>query len=431
METSTRRKLLSELSLEKEPEDDDGEEEEQFSLVNDSLEETLFLESEEEGDTEPERTLLSQLVQDEKEVEQLVTLQEDDPSLDGRFFFHLRKAGGKVSDIQKRYPDYTWVLVHGIHFSFSVHGKSDGVYLPWLLSCISSNLSTKTATAVMDVVPNPANRSYVLLLVSSHSSAEELIHSLNTESSYFFGKVALWDDFLLSSNLAEHDNITVAGLGRLVKFREKTHRHFLSDDKDRTERRRLFAAGRSAVKLLQWCHYFHKANVDEVSGAKADILPFRDEMPFPDICKDSIFFLGVPAGMAEGALLCLFCKAMATIVGGKLPLKERQFDPSSVIAVVFHSALNHAVMIFADGTNVNALRKHFNNYTSTFQVVVAVPYYSMHRYRDPFPKRKPRSAKKIDEYLRAKDRFELGFDLDDGSLSSISTACSASRATGH
>ena len=428
MASGARRKLWGEMSLEKDlkdKEEEEEEEEEDFSIVDDSLEETLFLESEE--DTEPEKTLLSQLVEDDKEIDRLLAAQAEDPDLDGRYFFQLRRLGGKVSDLQRRFPDYTWVLIHSIHFSFPAHGKSDGVYLPWLLACIVSNVCTRVATGIMDIVPNPGNRSYVLLLLSSRSGAEELLHGLKNESSYFFGKAALWDDFLISDELAQHDAITIAGLGRLVKFREKSHRQFHQDDAKKTERKRLWGAAKETIKLLQWCHYFHRANVDKETAAKADIIPGKDKMPFPDVFKNSIFFLGVPAGMAEGALLCLFCKAMATVVEGKLPLQEVKFDPSTVIAVVFHSTLNHAVITFDSGTNVNALRKHFNNYTSTFQVVVGVPYFSMHRYRDPFPKVKPRSTKLIKEYLRAKDRFELGFDLDDRSVSSVSTDCSTSR----
>jgi hypothetical protein len=122
----------------------------------------------------------------------------------------------------------------------------------------------------------------------------------------------------------------------------------------------------------------------------------------PIILHDALILLGVPRGMAEGALCCLFHNGVAC----ESQSAGTDFCPFRLKAVVFHSALNHAALVFERGTPLATLCERFNKHTSRYQVIAAVPYHTMYRYRDPFPRRPPRKFTLINEWTESKERFQ-------------------------
>ena len=102
---------------------------------------------------------MSQMVEDEDEIGRLLGYEEEkDPPLEGHFFLHVRKVRGHLSDLQRRSPDHTWVLLKGVMSEIVNAGKSNSVYLPWLIAVLTVALGEKRRKVRMfDIIPNPAH----------------------------------------------------------------------------------------------------------------------------------------------------------------------------------------------------------------------------------------------------------------------------------
>lgn len=361
------------------------------------------------AEQEPSASRLSQIVEDEREVARLMgTSRQNNPRLGGRFFFYLGKSRGKLTDLRARMPSYAWVLLYGIHGHFIP--SSDGVYVPWLMAVMDKCLrQLRREVTILDVVPNPAERSCVLVLVASETEAEILRSSLHKDGSFLRGRSELWDRFVTSDKVKDLEEVVMSGLCEIVHFREKALRHFQQGDAFLTERQRLTRNRDMAMLLGSKCRHITSANGTSTARGTQGILPVRDTArQEPDLVRDSLLLLGCPSGMAEGALCSLFYRAMnsSAASGGASTTTAAEFCPFRVKAIVFHSSKNHAAIIFEPETDLTLLCQRWNYFTSTYQLVVAMPYHTMYRYQDPFPRKRPTDLGLIEEYVEARERFE-------------------------
>lgn len=353
----------------------------------------------ERGDPPP--SVLSQVVRDDEEMRRLLgTRGENNPRLFGRFYHELETVGGRLTDLRAMCPGYTWVLIFGLSGALQAYGRANGVFLPWVLALLRKRLASRgssvaSSVPILDIVAHPVDPMLVLVLMRTEDDARSLLDAAQDQTSYLAGKVALWDEFVVSEDAEDVDRVILSGLSAIVHFREMGRRWFDEKDRHRTERERLLRTAELSKKLSEFAPYLAAAAEPEL---KHDLPERPTATEEPIIIKDALVLLGVPRGMTEGTIACLFHNAMLAT--------SRDFCPWRLKAVVFHSSLNHAALVFEKGTPLGPVCQQFNRYTSEYQIVAAIPYHTMYRYRDPFPKKRPSDLSLIEEWEETKDRFE-------------------------